>query len=122
MINIAYGVWLWLQVGLVLGRELSVGIQDLRVDLSGRIDIDVDRPRVAVGDSSAPKRTIMQCLGTVTLTRACHFENVYYDLSSERFVHYGIAGARQEVFGDDNPETSDNPWLRLIRYAKYKSE
>lgn len=65
----------------------------------------------------------MQCLGTQTLTRACHFENVYYDLSSSRFVHYGIDGATPDIFGDDyKPE---DPWLRMTRcalpYEQYNS-
>lgn len=59
------------------------------------------------------KRTVMQCLGTQTLTRACHFENVYYDLNSTRFVHFGVEGATAEVFGDDLKP--DEAWLRLIR-------
>ena len=65
--------------------------------------------------AAGPQRTVMQCLGTQTLTRACHFENVYYDLNSSRFVHYGIDGATADVFGDD--QRPGDPWLRLIRYA-----
>lgn len=65
--------------------------------------------------TAGPQRTIMQCLGTQTLTRACHFENVYYDLSSSRFVHYGIHGATPDVFGDDHQP--GDPWLHLIRSA-----
>eukprot|EP00892_Ulva_mutabilis_P012457 jgi/Ulvmu1/9584/UM054_0014.1 len=62
---------------------------------------------------SAPQRTIMQCLGTEALTRACHFENVYYAISSKRFAYFGPDGSASELFGkDDQP---GEPWLRLIR-------
>lgn len=58
-------------------------------------------------------RTYMQCLGTQTMTRACHFQNVYYELKTSRFVHYGVAGARPSVFGDAHRQ--NEPWLRLVR-------
>lgn len=115
MTKTAFYAWILLQAGLALGRELNLGVQDLRLDLSER---DKDPP--SARERKGPRRTIMQCLGTETLTRACHFENVYYELSTERFVHFGIAGARQEVFGDDTPIASmpDDPWLRLIKCAR----
>eukprot|EP00892_Ulva_mutabilis_P012436 jgi/Ulvmu1/9565/UM053_0054.1 len=72
--------------------------------------------RASISESSPEaeqQRTIMQCLGTDTLTRACHFEHVYYDLVSTRFVFYGAQGATPDVFGD--PPSPGNPWLRLIR-------
>ena len=62
------------------------------------------------------RRTRMQCLGSQTLTRACHFEDVYYDLRSSRFVHYGIEGATPDVFGDD--QKRGEPWLRLVRCVR----
>lgn len=92
------------------GRGVSVVAEDaidLRLDLSSQARELTQRP--------APQRTIVQCLGTETLTRACHFENVYYELKSSRFVHVGVAGATADVFGDDTQ--SGDPWLRLIRCA-----
>ena len=62
--------------------------------------------------SAEPQRTVMQCLGSETLTRACHFQDVFYDLDSARFLHYGAAGASADFFGDDKP---GYPWLRLSR-------
>ena len=65
-------------------------------------------------DATGPQRTIMQCLGTTTLTRACHFENVYYNISGKRFVYFGPEGANSELFGQD---VDGEPWLRLIGCA-----
>eukprot|EP00892_Ulva_mutabilis_P002582 jgi/Ulvmu1/12324/UM089_0008.1 len=63
----------------------------------------------------APRRTIMHCLGTTTLTRACHFENVYYEIGKKRFAYYGPEGSTPDQFGDINPK---EPWLRLVRDAR----
>eukprot|EP00892_Ulva_mutabilis_P006238 jgi/Ulvmu1/3987/UM183_0006.1 len=65
-----------------------------------------------VGAESVPQRTIMQCLGTMTLTRACHFENVYYNISGKRFIYFGPDGAASELYGEVKP---GDPWLRLVR-------
>eukprot|EP00892_Ulva_mutabilis_P006234 jgi/Ulvmu1/3983/UM183_0002.1 len=63
------------------------------------------------GAESAPRRTIMHCLGTTTLTRACHYENVYYDIGSRRFAYFGPEGSTSDLFGEIKPE---EPWLRLV--------
>lgn len=63
-------------------------------------------------DGAVPKRTFMRCLGTTALTRACHFENVYYNISGNRFVYFGPEGATPDLFGQGVP---GEPWLRLIR-------
>lgn len=62
-----------------------------------------------------PARTYMRCLGTTTATRACHFQDVYYDINSKHFIYYGPEGAEAEVFGQ--PVKAGDPWLRLIRCA-----
>ena len=65
-------------------------------------------------EAMPPRRTIMQCLGTTALTRACHFENVYYNISGNRFVYFGPDGATPDLFGRG---LAGEPWLRLIRCA-----
>lgn len=61
----------------------------------------------------SPRTTVMKCLGTTTVTRACHFEDVYYELDSKRFVYFGPPGAAPELFGQSH--RAGEPWLRLIR-------
>ena len=73
-----------------------------------------DRSEDAEVAGTVPQRTIMQCLGTTTLTRACHFENVYYNISGGRFVYFGPEGATPELFGQG---LAGEPWLRLVRCA-----
>lgn len=85
------------------GRRLTIGMQDEH----DKTDVQPAAPQRTRG------RTIMQCLGTETLTRACHFENIYYDLNTSRFVHYGMAAAVPDAFGDNI--NSEDPWLRLAR-------
>eukprot|EP00892_Ulva_mutabilis_P012438 jgi/Ulvmu1/9567/UM053_0056.1 len=98
--------WLLLQAGLVMGRSLSVASPDEHAagSAAGR------------GTELAQQRTLMQCLGTQTLTRACHFEHLYYDLNSTRFLFYGIEGATPDIFGDSL--SPGDPWLRLVRGFK----
>eukprot|EP00892_Ulva_mutabilis_P002583 jgi/Ulvmu1/12325/UM089_0009.1 len=62
---------------------------------------------------AALQRTAMRCVGTTTLTRACHFENVYYDLKKRRFIYFGPEGSTSEQFGE--PARPKEPWLRLVR-------
>lgn len=64
-------------------------------------------------------RTVMRCLGTTIVTRACHFEDVYYELESKRFVYFGPPGASPELFGRSPVAEDDEPWLRLIRCDSY---
>lgn len=66
---------------------------------------------------AAPRRTYMKCLGTTTSTRACHLQDVYYDLRSGHFLYYGPAGAAPGQFGRGEEHPRGDPWLRLIRYA-----
>jgi len=73
-----------------------------------------DTSAIASAEALVPQRTIMQCLGTTTLTRACHFENVYYNISGNRFVYFGPDGATPDLFGRG---LAGEPWLRLIRCA-----
>ena len=73
-----------------------------------------DTSAIASAEALVPQRTIMQCLGTTTVTRACHFENVYYNISGKRFVYFGPAGATSEQFGENR---DGEPWLRLIGCA-----
>lgn len=89
------------------GRSLAHGIEDELIMNAGDFD------------PAAPQRTTMQCLGTQTLTRACHFENVYYDLKTTRFVHFGTADAEPHAFGDDID--FKDPWLRLTRCVDCRS-
>lgn len=67
---------------------------------------------VAQPAAAEPQRTVMQCLGSETLTRACHFQNIFFDLQSRRFQYYGAEGTSAEFFGDNKP---GYPWLRLSR-------
>lgn len=118
----------WLRVGLIMstvlclnvgrghGREPDLPIHDGRWQssqgaLHSLMAHDTGRRE------SEPQRTIMQCLGTSAVTRACHFENVYYDIKVKRFVYFGTSGATPELFGAGVP---DEPWLRLIRCAPSK--
>eukprot|EP00892_Ulva_mutabilis_P006235 jgi/Ulvmu1/3984/UM183_0003.1 len=65
------------------------------------------------------QRTVMRCVGTTTLTRACLFENVYYDLTRRRFIYFGPEGSTAEQFGE--PAKPNEPWLRLIRgFSQWK--
>lgn len=107
-------VWLFsaalaLSVPGAVPRSLNLSAQDLDTGLAGA---SAEGPGAAY---AAQNRTFMQCLGTQTMTRACHFQNVYYDLQTSRFVHYGIASAKASTFGDDIE--SNEPWLRLVRYV-----
>lgn len=111
-----FSAGLALMLPAALARSSSLG---LRVQEYVELDGGTEDNRVVVNDAPARadnvahERTLMQCLGTQTMTRACHFENVYYDLNTSRFVHYGVAGATPGMFGDDyRPE---DPWLRLVR-------
>lgn len=70
-------------------------------------------PVATVGPDVAP--TMMRCLGTTTTTRACHFQDLYYDIGSGHFVYYGPAGSTPNLFGV--APAPNEPWLRLIRYV-----
>ena len=68
---------------------------------------------LATADDVDGNRTLMRCLGVRTITRACHFENIYYDFRKERFVYFGSEGSTSRVFGE--PAKPNQPWLKLIR-------
>ena len=68
---------------------------------------------VAYSGSTSPQWTAMRCIGTTTTTRACHFQNIYYELSSERFVYFGPTDAAWEHYG--HQPDPDSPWMRLVR-------
>eukprot|EP00892_Ulva_mutabilis_P012455 jgi/Ulvmu1/9582/UM054_0012.1 len=92
--------WKWQPTGTATSTSLALR------------SFDSDAAADSTDAESAPQRTIMQCLGTEALTRACHFENVYYAISSKRFVYFGPDGSASELFGKGKP---GEPWLRLIR-------
>eukprot|EP00892_Ulva_mutabilis_P012437 jgi/Ulvmu1/9566/UM053_0055.1 len=73
------------------------------------------RDEAATATESSPwlSRTVMQCLGGRLVTRACHFENIYYEVRSKRFVYFGPDGATSLAFGE-LPKPGE-PWLKLVR-------
>lgn len=85
---------------------------------SPNVDVPATADQLQDGDRAGPQRTFMQCLGSQLLTRACHFQDIYYDLNSTRFVYYGTADSGADVFGDQ-PLPND-AWLRLTRCAQKK--
>ena len=84
-------------------------------DSRGRADAEGGSGLGVAAGPQGPQRTVMQCLGTQTLTRACHFDNIYYDIKDQQFVFYGVEGASPEVFSDS--KRPEQPWLRLVRFA-----
>lgn len=85
---------------------------DLPDDQEGVADVE---PAVATRGTDVAS-TSMRCLGTTTTTRACHFQDLYYDVGSGHFIYYGPAGSTPKLFGVV-PAPND-PWLRLIRYVR----
>eukprot|EP00892_Ulva_mutabilis_P006239 jgi/Ulvmu1/3988/UM183_0007.1 len=112
-------VSLWLGLSSVLGVSLAREFQDPEKRWQPSVTTPLalrwhaDAAESAGGQAEAAlQRTVMHCLGTRTLTRACHFENVYYEIREHRFVYFGPAGATPELFGEVKP---GEPWLRLMR-------
>lgn len=102
----------------MLQRRIKVPESDDLSELQGQslqLEAAVELPGQGTSAAVAPspRTTVMKCLGTTTVTRACHFEDVYYELESKRFVYFGPPGVAPELFGQSHK--AGEPWLRLIR-------
>lgn len=120
MLSWAFLTWTATLLGLAEGEldmNSSISIVATIQESRGRPD-EEGRNGLATGAApQGPQRTFMQCLGTQTLTRACHFDNLYYDIKEQEFVFFGVEGASSEVFSDSKHPDLEQPWLRLVRSA-----